>query len=707
MQSTIRIYGNAPQIEFGMQQMEDCTLNAPLFIMNLAEEEGVAAAKRMGLKQDMDEQGYSLSRLEGGEYCLTGDAAGLMYGLTDLAQARRAGGALPMGDHAPAFRYRGIKFNIPLDARTPSYSDAGDHAWHNVEHMWEMSFWQELIDQLATDKYNLISLWNLHPFPSMVRVKGYEDVALEDVKRTREPVYGASLMGYGMYGKKYADRLVTVKKMTMDEKIAFWRAVMQYGHDRGVYFTVMTWNVFIYGTEHTNYGIDDRLDNPVTRDYFRRSVAALIETYPLLMGVGVTAGERMSVGRMPDVDITGDVKWLAETYGQGVKDALTGTGRAFRFIHRQHMSGAEEIIKAFSGLPCPLDLSFKYSQAHMYSSTKPHFADKIFATLPEGMQTFLTLRDDDAYMLRWGGVEFAREYLDNIPKGPVIGFTLGPDGYTLGRDYLERRAGAHRTVHARQWLRTAIWGRLAYDLKLPEEHFAQLVAQRCGCGMEDAQRVLTICSELGRVLPLVNLVHWHDFDFQSYPELNCGVDHYHSAMHVGTRVYYHDLNDYLLMPAQPGCGCLSIAETCRMEQLKQQKPEGMLTPDDVIASLRSRAEKAEALMENWQPQDEELSALLEDMRDTALLGRFFADKLESALVAQRVYSDLTPGQAGRAIDLAASACKTFCEYARRLSQRYYPQHLTRLNGRLADPLALCAQAREDVETTRMIMESFL
>ena len=31
------------------------------------------------------------------------------------------------------------------------------------------------------------------------------------------------------------------------------------------------------------------------------------------------------------------------------------------------MTGLDEIRKEFAQLPCPLDLSFKYSIAHMYS----------------------------------------------------------------------------------------------------------------------------------------------------------------------------------------------------------------------------------------------------------------------------------------------------------------------------------------------------
>ena len=43
--------------------------------------------------------------------------------------------------------------------------------------------------------------------------------------------------------------LKIVKKMTIEEKIAFWREVMQYGQDRGIEFHIITWNLFVWGAD--------------------------------------------------------------------------------------------------------------------------------------------------------------------------------------------------------------------------------------------------------------------------------------------------------------------------------------------------------------------------------------------------------------------------------------------------------------------------
>jgi hypothetical protein len=79
------------------------------------------------------------------------DAAGLIYGGLDVAEAIGLGmfRELKSGDHKPFIAQRGIKFNIPLDLRTPSYSDNSDAAQANIPEMWSLAFWREFLDEMA------------------------------------------------------------------------------------------------------------------------------------------------------------------------------------------------------------------------------------------------------------------------------------------------------------------------------------------------------------------------------------------------------------------------------------------------------------------------------------------------------------------------------------------------------------------------------
>ena len=174
-------------------------------------------------------EGFSIRLTSGRDkttyWIVGGDAAGAMYGGLELADVIRTSDleGVEAVDQNPYMALRGIKFNCPLDERTPTYhAHSGDAQQKNVLVMWDMDFWKAYIDDLARFRYNYLSLWNLHPFPSMVRVPGYEKVALADVQSTTQTL-----------------------TMTMDEKIAFWRKVMRYAKDRNVDVYVVTWNIFV------------------------------------------------------------------------------------------------------------------------------------------------------------------------------------------------------------------------------------------------------------------------------------------------------------------------------------------------------------------------------------------------------------------------------------------------------------------------------
>ena len=202
----------------------------------------------------------------------------MMYGGLELAEVISVSGlnGIHNDEQSPYMSRRGTKFNCPLDLRTPSYSDMSDAGQHNIKEMWSWDFWTGYIDHLARFRYNHISLWSLHPFPPMVKVPGYEDVALDDVLRStiqfKEKYNG---LGNGFLDEEMLNQTEVLYSLTIDEKIDFWRRVMAYAKSRNIEFWFINWNIFSYGTMG-QYGIDDSINNATTRDYFRRSVKAMV-----------------------------------------------------------------------------------------------------------------------------------------------------------------------------------------------------------------------------------------------------------------------------------------------------------------------------------------------------------------------------------------------------------------------------------------------
>ena len=164
--------------------------------------------------------------------------------------------------------------------------------------------------------------------------------------------------------------------------------------------------------------------------------------------------------------------------------------------------------------------SFKYSQAHMLSSTKPLFIHRKdwFKNIPAGSKILLTVRNDDMYYMRWGDPDFARAYLANLPDlSKIAGIYIGPDGYTWGREYLSTEPDSPRQlVIEKMWYFFLLYGRLAYDPTIPNSRFEAIVGERFPT--VSADKLFSGWASVSKIIPLVTRFYWGALDFQWYPE---------------------------------------------------------------------------------------------------------------------------------------------------------------------------------------------
>ncbi len=640
--------------------------------------------RRLALTREEDpgEGGYR-RRVQGEDVTISAsDDAGFMYALLDLAE-ELCGGSVPGdADVTPYIQNRGIKFNIPLDARVPSYTDAGTSAFRNIANMWDMDFWREFLDRMAENKYNVLSLWTLSPFPALVRIPEFPEACVDDVMVSTVPVK-ATTRGIGMYSEDMADHLVTIKKMPIEEKTEFWRQVMAYARDRCVRVFLFTWNVFTYGTEGNLYGITDDQYNPVTREYYYYGMKALMDAFPLLAGIGITAGENMTfrgsseVNKNPDYR-TDDIDFSVQTYGKAVHDYLEEhPGREFRVIHRMQMARYKDILYAFSQIPQDIDISFKYSQAHMYSSTRPQFIADFLEEKDPDTRFWLTVRNDDFYMLRWGDPEFARSYLRNMPVGDMIGFYMGPDGLIWGRDYFSRNPCEHPLFVEKMWYMFRIWGELAYNIQRTDGYFIRLIGTRFGIPEAKAAVLFEGWKEASAAIAETTCIHWHNFDFQWYPEGCCMRED-----HV-EKIFFYTVDEFMKCPSITGGKYASVAETA--DAMICRRPTERISAEETAASiLRHTGKAAEKLAELGAADagQEELGRTITDIHALIRLGAYYGMKIQAAirLCVYRMTGDETVHSG--AVALLEKAAESWKDYSSIISDVYRPQVLPRLGDRI-------------------------
>jgi hypothetical protein len=637
------------------------------------------------------QQGYVIIDSMPDFWVIGADDAGAMYGGLHLAEMIRIERSLQKVQPCtgkPSIVRRGIKFNIPLDARTPSYDDTGDAAQNNYAEMWSFDFWREFLDDMARHRYNTLTLWNPHPFPSIVKLPDCPDVALDDVcVTTLKPTYEAGAWRDPQFvAPQVLQNLKVIKKMTIDEKIEFWRRVMQHAKDRCIDIYWITWNVITNGAEG-KYGITNDQDNENTIAYIRQCVCQTILTYPLLTGIGVTAGENMKQRN----DEFSKEKWLWKTYGLGILDAKKlQPSRTVRFIHRVWQTDVSDIVEDFgSKYPDPFELSFKYAKAHMYSSTKPPFCKPLLGQLDKhDLKCWWNLRNDDIFNFRWGDPEFVREFLHNLPE-QTAGYYMGSDGYVWGREFTSRQPDNPRQLEIRKhWYSFMLWGRLGYDLEMKPEYIHKILYAQFPQAKEKG--LYETWATASKIIPLVNRFHWCDWDFQWAVE-GC----------FDQRNGFHTVRDFIKTTPMEGTDIASIPQY--VEKRLANEPITGTTPMQIAEQLRQYADRSLAgargpFMYQDEPLSKEIRATLTDIKAMAHLGNYYASKILGAIELHQFERSKDPQHKSRAVTHLSEAVGHWDKYAKVAAGQYRPQLLART--RMLDWVALLEDVKKDVDIAR-------
>jgi hypothetical protein len=653
-------------------------------------------------------EGYSTRKIVNGKrtdwYIIGFDKTGTMYGGLDLAQSVQGIGfaGLKNADKKPYLLSRGIKFNIPLDARTPTYSDNGDQAQKNIANMWDINFWHEFLDEMARDRLNMVSLWNSAPFPSMVYVPEYPEVRLDDVKKTTVPLCDFGILsGQNMSNSNTLANLVTLKKITIADKVRFWQEVMQYGSDRGVDFYLFTWNIYVYGTENSGYNFTTALTDTKTMDYFRKATKTLIKTYPLLKGIGLTAGENMGSSK----DIDAKESFLFRSYGLGINDALQeDTTREFRLIHRGLQSVIPTIKSAFTDLNprCSLEFSYKYSLAHIYSSVAPDYMHSFegggFLEGVGSSNYFFTVRDDDWYMLRGGSdPAFARAYIKKMPYPENFqGFYLGPDGYTWGREYISNEPDSPtQLILKKRWYSFQLWGKLGYDPDIPDSDFVKILASRFK--EVDVNKLYDAWAMGSQVVPLVNRFHnMPNFmlDYLWYPEACYSCRNGWLASGEG----FNNINSFINSKPQSGEGIMSIIEYA--DAVLNSNMMAGTTPLQIAQSLMDRGNQVLSLTSAMTNiKDKELRLTINDIKAMAFLGQYYSKKISGS--TNKCLSDRSSDPVKKeqykkaAIKDLLDASDFWRKYASQIAGSYVPSFFTRME-KVMDLKVIQAEVDNDI-----------
>ena len=609
------------------------------------------AAQGGRVMSGLGEQAYELRTTQTREksyWALGGDVNGTMYGGLQLAENVSANDFKEDydNDESPFLLNRGMKLNLPLDRRIPTYVGgwSSSSAKKAIPHVWDLLFWRTLIDQQARNRYNVLSVWVHHPFPALVKLPDYPKVCLPRIE------------GFDGF----------VKEFDHDQRVAFWREVMSYAHDRGMKFYFFNWNIHLEHASGQYPELSEDPENEETIDYMYKSMQALLDTYPGLDGFGITSGDGM------DGTKEENTQWTWDAMGKAVEDYLReNPEREFNLIHRGVKSDPETCNRIYGSIKklanATFNMSAKYAMAHMYSTPTPKWTGDIESCKELGLKTWLTFRNDDYFYLNWGDPQFVREFMKGIPlKEMVVGMYIGIDGYNPSRAYCYRNESLNGKLEVeRRWYMEMLWGRISYNPETSDGVFKNLLEKRYpALSSGDLYEAWSLASRsLPKVTELI-MKNWA-LDFHWYPE-GCWSD-------PGRCGGFRTINDgagekggFAGQEVANGSALCSIADSA------SGKYKGRKSSYALADEMQSDAKKALSLVSSMQSgEDAELEVTINNVKQMGYLSIYYAHKIRGA----------TCLKAGNIDDARVEMGMAYCawmSYSRSMDQTYHPDSFRNL-----------------------------
>jgi hypothetical protein len=606
-----------PCIEFGVEQLEAALASRGVHhsrgrmrfhtmaksisvVVGLRSDQLLAEIPAADRNSLAPKEGFAIRKQNGVIYIIGDDDVGAMYGLLDIAETIRFGGIEAVEDKAetPFHSMRGVKFNLPY--HTYGFGEIFDK---NKEICMTIDFWKDYIDFLALNRYNCLSLWSMNPFEMMFRLDKYPEAT------------------------PYTDAEIQRFK----EVYTF---IFHHAARRGIRTWIVTWNLRITPAIAKGLGLPQevaarplnrkdvrmRQSQEVVKDYYIESIKTLLMTYPELTGLGTSNSEEL-VGT-----VEARQQWVADTY----LEAIASLDFPIPFIHRTNTSNGTVTQDVFlSKYKHPEKyISWKYSNAHMYSHPKPQFETLFNAWGSMDMsevKVIYTVRNDDFHNLRGCDPVFIADYIRGMKdNGYAAGFYWGADGYVWAGEFQHAPCKHQNWKYGfeKHWMQFEMLGRLGYNPNLDPSIWVRKFAARYGNEL-GLPAYNGLCAGV-RMLCAVNRLFWLHYDFEWHPESCLSGRGFKTVL------------DFMDNDAMPLVGTIS------MKRWIAAKLNGCTlggeTPEDILSVLKQELRRMDESVDTMQPLIDigadagDIDCTLLDIKAWRALGNYYLRKFTAAML---------------------------------------------------------------------------
>ncbi len=558
------------------------------------------------------------------------DPSGAMYGLLQLAEEFDAGkkpAEIATQKHNPQFTVRALKFNLPWS----SYRTGIVMEQHELV-CKDLGFWRSFLDEMAMNRFNVLSLWNVHPFSFMVKPHNFP-------------------------------KANNFTGQEISEWKSFWTSLFKMAKDRGIETFIVNWNIAVSPEFAEAYHVAERNDtSAIVKRYTREVVTQVINEYPDLSGIGVTLADWMSNfsspgSKLPEMTAKTREDWIAETFVAGMKDA----NRPVRFLHRSVLSAdPKEMRRVIDGAGLRdttlVEIKFNWSHGHstpVLAITHDSHSGKIdngyWEPMPSNYRIQWMIRNEDFFILRWGQPDFIRAHIARNSDPYVNGYFVGSEGYIPAKDF-SHVASDHRTwkyAFEKQWLFYMMWGRLLYDPSTPNVVFESAFEKHNGKGTGPLLFKAFVAA--GNMPLRFASYHAATWDYTLYAEGFLAP--FPSGQHDFDASSAFVSIDELINHPTLDPGYISIADFVNGSKENRQYPNS-ITPTELADSLTRDAQRITDVVSRLRSRSNPtLQCELDDLETWAYLSYYFADKLRAGVSLALFRADHRASDQNKAIAL--------------------------------------------------------
>ena len=560
----------------------------------------------VGKDPNIKPEGYAI-RKAGKQFTINAvDASGSRYGALAFAEQislKRDLNKIQAQAVNPTFAVRTIKFNLPWEP----YRESKSMEYH-LSTCRDLKFWESYLNMMFENRFNVLALYNMHPFPYMVKLDDYPEAC------------------------PFSDK-------EMEDWKSFWKNLFRMAKDRGIDVFIVNWNIVVPKTFAQKHNVPELNDTSlVTANYTRESVLSVINEYEELGGIGVTLADWMNNMTAKERE-----DWIASTFVRAINQAKHKT----RFMHRAVLSGSPAEMRRVideAKLPDPVLVEVKFNWSHGHST--PHLAlthDNTTGTIdkgfwspePKNYKIQWMVRNEDFWILRWGEPDFIRKHIEVNSKSYVDGYHVGSEGYIPAFDYFTKPELGKTWQYAfeRQWLFYRMWGRLLYDQKTPDQTFEHAFEKKYP--FSDGKKLLNAYRFASRMPLRLASFYAATWDYTLYsegflsprsPAGDYGTDDGQSLF-----ISINELIDHKVLDPN----YLSIKDYVKQISEMKKIPDNKVDPITLAQELTVNADSAMALVQSLEKFNSkfnyEYNQELGDIKTWSLLSRYFASKLRAGV----------------------------------------------------------------------------